>query len=85
MFANLFHYSQPFATYTRVQELKGTGSKAVAVVDGYSLSIADVVAVARHNVQAQASTSKAVRDRVDASVAFLERWAWLAEAWRNVS
>lgn len=66
-------HSQPFATYSRIQELTGSGTSAAAVVDGHSLSIADVVAVARHNVTAQASTSKVVRDRVDASVAFLER------------
>lgn len=67
------NHSQPFATYAKVHELKTSNGNGIAVVDGHSLSIADVVAVARHNVPAQASTSKAVRDRVDASVAFLER------------
>lgn len=41
-------------------------------IDGHTLSIADVVGIARHGVPASLSSESAVHKRIDDSVAFLE-------------
>lgn len=47
-------------------------SRKPVSIDGHTLSIADVVAVARHGVPVSLSSDRAVLKRIDDSVAFLE-------------
>ena len=46
-------------------------SKSVAL-DGYALTLGDVVAVARHNKDVSIDANPLIKDRVDESVAFLK-------------
>lgn len=71
------HAASLFQTWTRLRDL--TSGKAVIVLDGQSLDIASVVAVARHGVKPQISSDEQLAKRLDLSVDALA--AYLSKRW----
>ena len=75
--------SEPFGTHARIADIKSktstrssstskptTATTGNVIIDGQTLSVGDVIAVARNG--AKASISPSVHERVEASVAFKE-------------
>ena len=58
--------ANPFDIYSEVEARKPVS------IDGHTLSIADIISVARHGVDVSLSKASAVHKRIDDSVAFLE-------------
>ena len=58
--------ANPFDIYSEVEARKPVS------IDGHTLSIADIISVARHGVDVSLSKDSAVHKRIDDSVAFLE-------------